>query len=471
MRVVVCGGSVAGLGAALVLARRGHAVTILERDDAELPPSPARAWGEWDRKGVAQLRQFHAYTSRTRLILRALLPDVLDALFEAGAEETDLIDEMRRMAPTDLAREPGDDDLVIIRCRRTTLEWVFRDRALAEPNIEWRPATRVLGLTTDGKRVTGVSTDAGIVDADFVVDATGRRSSLAKWLEAAGLPVPVDQESETGVVYFTRWYKVQGLEAAGAGVRMELDYTRCLLAATDDGHASLAFMAAADDVALRGLGNDAAFQAVAESLPRMRKWINPERAEPLTKVLFMGGLRNRWRSVAVPGVAPVGDALLCTNPYYGRGVALGLVSVTLLADALDGGGVGGGDGGDPALSYAAAAAEELEPWYHDGARYDYLRTLWLRDARGEELGPDDAAVVHSDETRFHRSVLQAAVQDESVMRAYMRWLQTLEPPECLTGNEAVRKRVLDLVPTPQAQPGLPSREEILAVLAAHAPAD
>lgn len=461
MRVVVCGGSVAGLAAGLLLARRGHAVTIAERDDAELPDSPAKAWADWDRKGVAQLRQFHAYTARTRSILRSLLPDVLDALFEAGAQETDLIEEVRRFLPHEFERQPGDDDLAIIRCRRTTLEWVLRQKALAEPAVEWRPGARVLGVTTDGTRVIGVSTDAGDLAADFVVDATGRRSSLPKWLAAAGLPVPVDQESETGIVYFTRWYRGEPLTRIGAGVRLELDFTRALLSAADDGHASLAFMAAADDEPLRGLNDEAAFQAVAEAMPPLTNVLTAGGVEPITKVMFMGGLRNQWRDVGVSGVAAVGDALMCTNPYFGRGIALGLVSVTLLADALD------DPGPDPAARYAAAAKAELEPWYHDGSRYDWLRTQWLRDARGEELTDDVAEVVQSDEVRFHRSIGPAMLKDENVMRAFMRWLQTLDPPECLTANDAVRARVLELVPEPMRQPGLPSRDDVLRILAEH----
>ncbi|HEY0520858.1 MAG TPA: FAD-dependent oxidoreductase, partial [Ilumatobacteraceae bacterium] len=39
MEVAVVGGGVAGLGAALALARRGHAVTLFERDDTPMPHS------------------------------------------------------------------------------------------------------------------------------------------------------------------------------------------------------------------------------------------------------------------------------------------------------------------------------------------------------------------------------------------------------------------------------------------------
>ena len=40
MHAVIVGGGVAGLGTALSLSRRGHRVTVLERDDTPMPDSP-----------------------------------------------------------------------------------------------------------------------------------------------------------------------------------------------------------------------------------------------------------------------------------------------------------------------------------------------------------------------------------------------------------------------------------------------
>jgi 2-polyprenyl-6-methoxyphenol hydroxylase-like FAD-dependent oxidoreductase len=42
--VVVCGGGICGLGAALLLARDGHDVTVLERDVNAAPEFLAYCW-------------------------------------------------------------------------------------------------------------------------------------------------------------------------------------------------------------------------------------------------------------------------------------------------------------------------------------------------------------------------------------------------------------------------------------------
>jgi 2-polyprenyl-6-methoxyphenol hydroxylase-like FAD-dependent oxidoreductase len=43
-RILVLGGGVVGLYTAMLLARQGHDVTVLERDVAPTPGSPEDAW-------------------------------------------------------------------------------------------------------------------------------------------------------------------------------------------------------------------------------------------------------------------------------------------------------------------------------------------------------------------------------------------------------------------------------------------
>ena len=84
-KIVVVGAGVVGLGAALLLCRDGHEVTVLERD-AEAPPVGADAiWGSWQRKGVNQFRLPHFFLARYGRLLDSELPEVKEALVAAGA--------------------------------------------------------------------------------------------------------------------------------------------------------------------------------------------------------------------------------------------------------------------------------------------------------------------------------------------------------------------------------------------------
>src|SRR5689334_10270369 len=84
-RVVVVGAGIGGLASALFLARRGHDVTVVDRDPADLPADPASAWVDWPRRGVPQFRHIHLFNARGRNVLREEAPAVLDALHAAGA--------------------------------------------------------------------------------------------------------------------------------------------------------------------------------------------------------------------------------------------------------------------------------------------------------------------------------------------------------------------------------------------------
>ena len=65
-----------GLCTAMMLARDGHQVTVLERDEAPAD-NPEAAWEAWDRRGVNQFRLLHFLLPRARQTFDTELPDVL----------------------------------------------------------------------------------------------------------------------------------------------------------------------------------------------------------------------------------------------------------------------------------------------------------------------------------------------------------------------------------------------------------
>lgn len=439
--VVVCGGGIAGLTSALVLARRGHDVTLVEQDGADAPDDAGAAWSDWNRRGVAQLRQFHGFTALGLRVLDAEAPDVVETLIGRGVPRTDLDAEVARAHP-DLPPSPYGD-LVMLHPRRTTIELTLREAALASSRVCWRPGERVLGVEERNGRVVGARTDRVTLSADLTVDATGRRPKSSEWLRAAGLPAGADEWADTGIVYFTRWYRHTGDKVLrGSGTRQDLGSTRVVVAPADGGRFSVAFMAAADDPALRRLADADVFQRVARSVDRVAPWVDADVATPDSKVLFMGGLRNRLRVIdgpdgPIPGIVAVGDAAQCTNPYFGRGMALAMRSVQLLADALD----AATRPTEVAAHYRQLHRTHVEPWFHDSVTYDSLRTLWLRRARGDALTQEEEALVESDDARFLRLFPLVGGRDGELLRAGIAYIQSVLEPSALD-DESLRSRVL-----------------------------
>ena len=161
MRIVVVGAGPTGLFLGMALSRRGHGVTVVDRDRGPRPD------GSWPRRGVMQFHHPHAFRAQVVEALQAELPDTWDALLAAGAEPM--------MAPTG---PDGPGELMGIRCRRLVFERVLRAAAAREPGLTLRVG-HVDGVTTDRGHVTGVRVDGHSLEADLVVVASGRARPAA----------------------------------------------------------------------------------------------------------------------------------------------------------------------------------------------------------------------------------------------------------------------------------------------------
>jgi 2-polyprenyl-6-methoxyphenol hydroxylase-like FAD-dependent oxidoreductase len=440
MRVVVVGGGIAGLGTALACSRDGHEVTILERDDTPMP-NDADAAFDWKRTGAPQVRHSHAFLARLRKLLRERAPDVLDALLDAGAAEIPFTNNLPETL-TDRGPRPGDDELVAIACRRTTFEWVLRRLVLAEPHVTLRHGVVASCLDAEPgavPRVTGVDGRP----ADLVVDARGPRSSSDDWLSAIGAPPVREELYESGIVYFSRFYRVNpgvALPSFVGPVAADLGYLKYAIFLGDNNTFSITYAIERDDEELRrALVDPQAFEVVSRAVVGIAPWRADGLAEPTTSVHVMAGLRNRYRPLVdehgepiVYGLAAVGDASVCTNPLYGRGCSLALVHAFGLADAIR-------QHPDDLAAFGRTFAEftvhELVPWF---------RSAVLQDAQAramhEELSPEDPRAFM--QAVFRDGLLPAMRTSPAVFRAFLRWFNLLVTPEALMEDPEVVGDVL-----------------------------
>lgn len=468
MRIAVVGAGVAGLSTAIFCARDGHEVVLLERDATPLPQGPDEAF-EWQRRGAPQVRHSHAFLARLRNLLRDELPEVREDLLASGALEVRWAD----MVPDtlgDVPAEPEDEDLVMLACRRTTFEWVLRRAALGTDRVELRDGAVVTGLSAaNGSgplRIVGVDVGGQTIEADAVVDATGRTSRLVEMLARHDVCLPIER-SDTGIVYLSRFYRL----CAGAVEPDpqplnggDLGHLKFAVFRGDNGTFSVTLAFDSEDTSLRGLREQERFEAVCSLIPIVAPWVDGSTSAPITDVHFMGGLINRVRRFvdddrpAVLGLFAVGDASVCTNPLYGRGCALGAVHGWLLAHALR----DADDAETAALAFHDATSRELVPWYEAAVAQDEVSK---RVQRGEQLEGQEA---------FFRSViaqglLPAARTDAVVNRAWVRTFNLLSPPDTMLTTPDLINRIFAVWQEresndPELAEG-PTRDEVLAVLA------
>jgi 2-polyprenyl-6-methoxyphenol hydroxylase-like FAD-dependent oxidoreductase len=460
MRVAIVGGSVAGLFTGVLLARDGHDVTVLERDAAPLPQTPERAFEEWQRAGAPQTRHSHAFLARLHRGLGERVPELLDALFEAGAEPLRFADLLpATLDAAELVSE--DDEITLIACRRITFEWVLRLHALKYRHLSFRDGVRVGGLeavrdAASGRpRVTGVVLESGEqIPAELVVDASGRRSPLGEWLTRIGAePLRVVSET-TGIFYGSRFYRLRdGVERPqGDGtIGADLGYMKYGIFPGDAGVFSVTLAASPDDTPLCALLKAGPFDAAAAILPATRAWVDPGVSEPISPVYGMADLRNT-RCFPVEageplalGIVPVGDAWIHTNPLYGRGCTLAWIGAELLVDALH------RHPDDPtafARELDAGVTREIVPWYEAALRQD-RDAIEVAAAHREGIDPlafqgEDGSV---EPKAWMRALLRdgffpALSEDIRLLRAFMRTFNLLNTPDDMMTRPEVMQTVL-----------------------------
>ncbi|MFD4644016.1 NAD(P)/FAD-dependent oxidoreductase [Lentzea sp. NPDC058436] len=318
MRAVVMGGGIAGLLAARVLGE-SHEVVVLERDELTDEAEP--------RAGVPQGRHVHGLLVKGGELLEELFPGLRAELVEAGAALADA-GEMRILNPQGwLACTPTG--LPLLSLSRPLLETRVRRRVTAEI----RTGVHVTGLSLRDGRVDGVLTrDHGRIDADLVVDASGRSSKLPAWLAEAGITVPEPEVVDSRTGYATRIYTApadfpvvyaESLSAPNvprgiAAMRVEGD--RLMVTA----------QGAAGDHPPRDLDG---YQEFLDSLrvPISKMLAD---AEPLTPVYLFARTASRRNAFEATGNWPgglvaVGDAVCAFNPVYGQGITVAAMEALL----------------------------------------------------------------------------------------------------------------------------------------------
>jgi 2-polyprenyl-6-methoxyphenol hydroxylase-like FAD-dependent oxidoreductase len=468
-RILVLGAGLGGLTTAMLLARDGHEVTVLERDPAEPPGHAHDAWDGWQRRGVNQFRLPHFMLPSWWAQVRAELPEVETALVAAGARRLNTIGMLpeSRRGPV----RPDDERFETVTARRPVLELAL-SAAAESAGVDVRRGVTVTGLATDAgpsvPRVTGVLTDGGrVVRADLVVDCGGRRSALGAWLTAAGARRPVEEREDSGFVYYGRHFRSPDgtLPEALTNPLQNHDSVGVLTLAADNGTWSVVITTSTRDRALRALRDPATWHRAVSRYPLAAHWTD---GEPISGVDVMAGIEDRHRRLVVDGdpvatgIVAVGDAWACTNPSLGRGASIGMTHARLLRDLLRESDPAGdaADHDKIARRFDEVTARVAEPIYRG--------TVWLDRHRLAEIDADIAGVPYRpDDQRWSaaKALFAASLADPDLARDYASIAGLLATPDQVLSRPGVLDRVMALGwNAPQYPLDGPSRADLLAAI-------
>ncbi|WP_030677536.1 NAD(P)/FAD-dependent oxidoreductase [Streptomyces sp. NRRL B-1347] len=330
--VIVVGARCAGSPTAMLLARAGYRVLLLDR--VRFPRDT--------------LSSHYIHQPGTALLDRwGLLAQVRDSgcppLERVRYEAADI--SIRGCSP------PVEGQRAAFAPRRHVLDPLLAEGAVAA-GAELRQECRVDDLLFDGDRVTGVAytTPRGqrsVERARLVVGADGMRSLVARRAEA---PV-ITEDRRLTCTYYSYW---EGLPAD-----FEL-YERPgrwigVIPTNDALTLVMTYFPQADFDTVRAAAEPAHLEAVRTTAPRLRERMSAARR--VERLYGTGDQQNYLRQAAGPGWALVGDAAHHKDSIAARGITDAFLQAQLLVESI---GTGLDDGAqlDAALARYAGELEQ-----------------------------------------------------------------------------------------------------------------
>ena len=459
--VVVIGGGPTGLTAAMKLAGLGASVTVLERDPAPMPDTPADAWERWERRAVAQFRQIHYLQPAGRWALEEHVPAVVDELRDVGAIE---------LHPDVLFSAPEPDPVpdpqyaTLTTSRRPVLELAFARAAANTPGVEVRRGAIVEGLVTGPEVIPGVPhvvgvrlTDGETLLADLVIDASGRRSAVGDMLVDAGAKEMATESTELGFVYTTRYYRGE-LPEYRSDMLTPLGCISALTIHGDDHTWGATLYSHPADKAFRNLRDPEVFERVYRLLPDHAHWVD---GEPITEPASMASTSNTIRHFvtdgipAATGLIPLGDAFAFTNPSIGRGITIGILHAVDVIDELH-----------PVLDDATAVAAAWTRGTERRALPFVQATIDYDRVRGPEVeaAMEGRVHEHTDPAALGFVAMNNARHRSQFVFEHYRDILTLRATAAeVIGRDGVFDKILEFGAEPWTQPQ-PTRDELLAAV-------
>jgi 2-polyprenyl-6-methoxyphenol hydroxylase-like FAD-dependent oxidoreductase len=202
---IVIGSGIAGMLAARVLSEFFERVTVLERDDLRNPLEP--------RRFVPQGHHAHFLLKGGERSMENLSPGLVQDIADLGAVPVRIVQDI---IVSGFLEQPRRDLDITCHCQtRGLLEYCLRRRLTEHLDVEtlWDCSVTALLADRDKRLILGVKyRDRGAMerslDADLVIEASGRNARSQRWLEELGFGSAPTMEIGVDLGYSTAIFQM-----------------------------------------------------------------------------------------------------------------------------------------------------------------------------------------------------------------------------------------------------------------------
>lgn len=391
----------------------------------------------------------HNFLSKGTQVLGELFPGLLTELAAAGAVVDDGDDLSRiyvhvmgyELKPAGRLTDPGP--LAAYQASRPFMEFHIRHRVAALDNVMILDNHDVIAPAIADGSVTGariINRDSGIatvVDAEIVVDATGRATRTAHFLDSCGFGSALETQAPS-----VGGYSSQLMHIPPGRITERMAFVN-----RGNRSPGLLLVAYEHDTWMLAITCPDEYGALATDFTEML-----EAAERMLPSTIMAGLRDAtpvgqvsisrstaaaWRRYdRMPhlpdGLVVVGDALCNLNPLYGQGMTMAALQALTLRDCLRAGHT------DLPRRFYRLAAEQIEP-------------VWTANRANDRAGsPSPERTPRSRLYSWARhAALEAATNDIVVAERFFRVRGMIDPPTRLKDPALLLRIVLSKLRHPR----------------------
>ena len=344
--VAIVGGSIAGASAAILFARRGLRVALIERKP-----------------------DLNAYKQMcTHFILSCAVPTIqrlglTEAIERAGAVRNgaEFWTRWGWIRTRDTANDPRPYGYSL---RRQKLDPLLRGMAMNTAGVDYFPGESATALTEDGGRVAGLTMQNGAgrsheIRARLIVAADGRYSPIGRLARLDAVVKPNNR-----AMFFAYFRDLQLTSGKLSQVWLG-DGDAAYAFPNDDGVTLLGFMPYKDRLREIKADLEGHFRRHFVSLANAPDLAAAERISPILEMLDVPNIERRGKR---PGLALIGDAAMASDPVWGVGVGWAFQSAEWLVD------------------FTADALKDGDPARLDAALENY------RNAHRSRLAPHHAVI-------------------------------------------------------------------------------